>query len=250
MISKKEKISLPNFYKIINNLIENQTLIKEQGELKLHTTRILTLTEFTNKIKQTYLESNIIKIDLKEWEQKIFYASSLIDLDNVRADLLSNIALKYSKNENLYSYYSHLYPTLWVPETETTNLKNMKQLLKNIYILAGNENTMNQHAKDILSLQWINVVCNYKTKFLKEWYFIDIIGEYILEILLTNIMVQYFRVFFDNIQNIKDFNPELFQNIFKMKTECKITIRHNKKDAEMFKKEIMKYFNSTTKKNM
>lgn len=41
---------------------------------------------------------------------------------------------------------------------------------------------------------------------------------------------------------MKDFNPEAFQNIFKMKVECKITIRKSKKDAQMFVKEIEKHF--------
>ena len=30
VVNKKEKISLPNFYKIIDNLLENQILTKEQ----------------------------------------------------------------------------------------------------------------------------------------------------------------------------------------------------------------------------
>jgi len=37
-------------------------------------------------------------------------------------------------------------------------------------------------------------------------------------------------------------NKELFGKIFEMKGNCKITLRHNKKDADMFKKEIKKYF--------
>ncbi|MEI7919637.1 MAG: hypothetical protein WCH65_05590 [bacterium] len=65
-IIKKEKISLPNFYKIIDTLLDNQILTKEQGKLKLHTAWILSLTELTNKIKQTYRESNTLRIDIKE----------------------------------------------------------------------------------------------------------------------------------------------------------------------------------------
>ncbi|MFA6255554.1 MAG: hypothetical protein WC606_00075 [Candidatus Absconditabacterales bacterium] len=241
-IAKKEKISLPNFYKIIDTLLENQILSKEQGKLKLHTAWILSLIELTNKVRQTYLETNDLKIDLKEGEQKIFYASSLIDLDNVRADLLSAMALKYTENESLYMYNAHLYHILGIPETETTNVKNMKQQLKKVYLLAGNESIMDQHAANILRVQGIEVICSNKTKFLKEGYFINIIGDYILESVFPTIINQYFKVLFDTIENIQDFKPEPFQNIFKMKTECKITIRRNRKDAEMFKKEIMKYF--------
>jgi len=93
-ISHKEKISLPNFYKIIDTLLENQMVTKEQGKIKLHTAWILSLFELHNNVRKTYIENNTLKLDLKEGEQKVFYASSLVDIDNVWADLLSVIALK------------------------------------------------------------------------------------------------------------------------------------------------------------
>ena len=66
VINKKEKISLPNFYKTIDNLLENQILTKEQGKLKLHTAWILSLFELNEKVRQTYLETSALKIELKE----------------------------------------------------------------------------------------------------------------------------------------------------------------------------------------
>lgn len=93
-ISHKEKISLPNFYKIIDTLLENQMVTKEQGKIKLHTAWILSLFELHNNVRKTYIENNTLKLDLKEGEQKVFYASSLVDIDNIRAELLSIIALK------------------------------------------------------------------------------------------------------------------------------------------------------------
>jgi len=111
-IAKKEKISLPNFYKIIDTLLENQMITKEQGKLKLHTAWILSLMELANKVKQTYLENNIFKTDLKEGGYKTFYASSLVDLDNIRAELLNIMAIKHKKDEALYMYNAHLYHIL------------------------------------------------------------------------------------------------------------------------------------------
>ncbi|MFZ2150731.1 MAG: hypothetical protein WAZ12_00220 [Candidatus Absconditicoccaceae bacterium] len=238
---KEEKISLPNFYKIIDNLLENQILTKEQGKLKLHTAWILSLFELNNKVRETYIE-NTLKLDLKEGEQKTFYASSLIDIDNIRAELLSIIALKGGKTESLYMYNSHLYHILGMPETETTNFKNMSKQMQKVYLLVGNESVMDQYAANIIKLQGIDIVCSDKTKFLKDGYFINIIGEYMIEALFPDIINQYFKAFFDNIKNLKDFNPELFQNIFKMKAEIKITIRRSKSQTDSLKKEIKKFF--------
>lgn len=40
-VSKEYQISLPNFYKVISKLLEEQILIKEQGKLSLHNRWIL-----------------------------------------------------------------------------------------------------------------------------------------------------------------------------------------------------------------
>ena len=92
-VNKEEKISLPNFYKIIDQLLEKQILAKEQGKIRLHATWIVSFLDLAESIKQNYLNDNTIHIDLKEGEQKTFYASSLVDIDNIRANLLSTIGI-------------------------------------------------------------------------------------------------------------------------------------------------------------
>jgi hypothetical protein len=111
-INKKEKVSLPNFYKIIDQMIENQILVKNQGKIGIHATRILSLLDLTEKIKIHYFEEPTLHIELQDNEQKIFYATSLRDLDNVRANLLSAIGMKYTKNEPYYFYNAHTYHIL------------------------------------------------------------------------------------------------------------------------------------------
>jgi len=241
-VNKEEKISLPNFYKIIDQLLEKQILTKEKGEIRLHSAWIISFLELAENIKQHYLNDNTIAIDLKEGEQKIFYASWLIDLDNIRANILSNLGNIHGKNESSYIYNSHPSHILGMQETESVNFKNLWKQTQKIYFLIGNESPLDLYGADLLRMQWPEVLCNNKTKFLKEGYFVNIIGDYILEVMTPQILTQYFKTFFDNTKKIKDFTPELFQQIFKMKANCKLTFRRNKKDAEMFKKEIKKYF--------
>lgn len=62
-----------------------------------------------------------------------------------------------------------------MPETETTNFKNMAQQNKKVCLLVGNESVMDEHAANIIRTQGIDVVCNEKTKFLKDGYFVNII---------------------------------------------------------------------------
>ena len=52
----------------------------------------------------------------------------------------------------------------------------------------------------------------------------------------------YFKVFFNTTKNLKEFNSSLFQEVFKMKAECKCTVIHSPKQVAAMKKEIMKSF--------
>lgn len=241
-VNKKEKISLPNFYKIIDQLLEKQILTKEQGKIRLHAAWIVSFLDLAENIRQNYINDTTIDIDLKDWEQKIFYASSLLDLDNTRANLLSWIGTQIGKNEPSYIYNSHTYHILGMQETESVNFRNLGKQTQKVYFLIWNEAPLDIYGSELLHLQGTDAICNSKTKFLKDWYFLNVVWEYIIEVIIPQILSQYFKTFFDNTKKIKDFNPELFQQIFKMKSECKLTLRRNKKDADMFKKEIKKYF--------
>ncbi len=242
LVYEQEKISLPNFYKIIDQMIEKQIILKENWKIALHATRMLSLFDLTEKIKKQYFEQPTVSIELKENEQKVFYASSLRDLDNVRANLLSAISIKYTKNEHYYFYNAHTYHILWMQETERTNFQQFGKYSPKVYFVSGNETPLDIYWAQLLGIQGTNAICSDKVKFLKDGYCLNVIWEYIVEVLFPPMITNYFKVFFDSIKTIKDFNPELFQNIFKMKSECKLTIRRNKKDAEIFKKEIIKYF--------
>ena len=57
-INKKTTISLPNLYKIIGKLLDEQILIKEAGKLSLHSRRIGEFCETADKLKKTYFETS------------------------------------------------------------------------------------------------------------------------------------------------------------------------------------------------
>lgn len=127
-------------------------------------------------------------------------------------------------------------------ETEASNFKQMSNQSRTVYFLSGNETVLDKYGIELLRLQGTEVACSNKVKLLREGYFLDTIGEYIVEVLLPDSLTQYFKLFFDNTQKLEDFNSEMFQNLFKMKVECKVTVRRSKSQAAVFQKEIKKFF--------
>ena len=83
-INKAIAISLPNLYKIIGKLLDEQILIKEGTMLSLHSRRIGEFYETADKLKKAYFETALHPINLKEGEMMNFQANSIKDIDGIR----------------------------------------------------------------------------------------------------------------------------------------------------------------------
>ncbi len=241
-INKEISVSLPNLYKVIGKLLDEQILIKESWKLSLHSWRIDELYSTAEKIKKTYLESPSYKIDLKEGEIMNFQANNIKDIDGIRWDICINVHRLYDISEPMYIYHAHPYYALWMYDTEmiffTTTQKNNP-----VYLLFSDTWFLDTYWADLYKKAGMkNVAISKKHPFLQDGYCLNVIWEYIFEFIYPKSISEYFKVFFSSIHDAKQFNKELFGKIFEMKWECKITLRRNKKDAEMFKKEIKKYF--------
>ncbi len=241
-INKKITISLPNLYKIIGKLLDEQILIKEAGKLSLHSRRIGEFCEIADKLKKTYFETSLRPIDLKEWEMINFQANSIKDMDGIRWDVLLNIHRLYKESEPMYIYHAHPYYALGMHNTEmaffTTTQKNTT-----VYLLFSDTWFLDTYWAELYTKAGMkHVAISKKHPFLQDGYCFNIIWEYIFEFIYPKNISEYFKVFFSSTHESRQFNKELFGKIFEMKGSCKVTVRRNKKDAEMFKKEIKKHF--------
>lgn len=148
----------------------------------------------------------------------------------------------YGKKEDTYFYNAHTYHILGMNETESSNFRQFSNQSNKVYFLAGNETFLDKYGVELLRMQGTDVVCSDKVKFLREGYCINIVGDYIIEVLFPETLTQYFNVFFTNTKKMDDFNSEMFQNIFRIKAECKLTLRRSTPQSAAFKKEIKKFF--------
>jgi len=241
-VNKEISVSLPNLYKVIGKLLDEQILIKESWKLSLHRRRIEEFCETGDKFKKIHLEAPLHSIELKEGEMVNFQANSIKDIDGIRWDAFLNVHRLHDASEAMYVYHAHPYYALWMYKTE---MAFFTAIQKNgtAYLLFSDTWFLDKYWADLYKKAGIeNVAISKKHPFLQDGYCINVVWEYILEFVYPKTISEYFKVFFSSVHDIKQFNKELFGKIFEMKGECKITLRRNKKDAEMFKKEIKKYF--------
>jgi hypothetical protein len=78
--------------------------------------------------------------------------------------------------------------------------------------------------------------------FLKDGYCVTVVGNYIFEVIYPKVISDYFKIFFDSIKDLKDFNAGLFQRVFEMKADCKVTVRYDEAQAKNIVKVFKKVF--------
>lgn len=245
-VNKEYQISLPNFYKIIGRLIDEQIIIKENGKLFLHNRRIIGFLDIADNLKKTYLTESWSIAQLQEGQAMYHEASSIETLDGVRGDRMLQVNRVYGKHESTYVYQARPYYALGMNKTEMAFFKEANKLA-DVYFLTGNTNFLDKYGASLYTEIGVKSLATNNVPFLKDGYCVTVIGDYVFEVLYPKEISDYFKIFFDSIKEIKDFNPELFHRIFEMKANCKLTLRRDINQAKNIKKAFQKEFDKNNK---
>jgi hypothetical protein len=233
LVNEEIQISLPNFYKIIEKLIDHRVLMKENGKLYLHNRRILGVLELADELRSVYTTEISNVTQLQEGQSIIHEASSIKALDVVRADWELSINRLYGETEPSYMFHSHPYYILGAQETEFAFRKQVAKM-STFYYLCANAKFLDVYGAELYQQAGATkVLASDDTPFLKEGYCITVVGDFVFEVLYPLEISDYFKMFFDTIKEIKDFNADLFHRIFEMKANCKLTLRRDKVQAEV-----------------
>ena len=240
-VMKKHQISLPNFYKVVGHLIDEQIIIKENGKLSLHNRWVLGMLDLANQLKGGYLSDMSSIALLQEWQVMYHEANSIEALDWVRGDRMLQTNRMYGKQESTYVYQARPYYALGMNRTEMSFFAQANKLA-DVYFLTGNTKFLDIYWVNCYKNIWIKALATDNLPLLKDGYCVTVVGDFVFEVLYPKEISDYFKIFFDSITDIKDFNPNLFHRIFEMKANCKLTVRHDAIQAKNIKNEFKKAF--------
>jgi len=229
-------ISTAQLYKTISKLIGDYIVTKKDWGYSLNVLWINKMKIIMSNVEDVYFNQKDFSL-LNDWEQFFFYATSKIDSEKTRTDINAKIFME-SWPCDLYFYDSHAYYLLWMYERFIDAYNMFLQEDHKIYNIIGNNTFLDNYVYKIVWDKRIELKTLEKHDFLKVWYTLRILWDYILELVMPNNIARFFEQIFSKVQNIEDFDSELFYSIFKMKAKYKISVRKSKKDAEMLRKKI------------
>jgi len=240
------KISKAQLYKIVNRLLDNHVVIKEYWFLMLNEFWLKKLERLLETVRG-WREAIIAPGHhlLKNWDSKVYYTETMKDLDIKRSDVVAKIA-SIGEHKNIYASASHLYHVLWDTNLELNTYQYLLNSGWKMYDIIKWDSFLDEYAVNIVKSS--PVKDNFIVKlvgdepYIEDGLMIEVVWDYIIETQVPETLRSYFKQFYFTVKKIEDFDSELFESIFTIRSDCRLKITRDAKKAASFKKKIRSYF--------
>ena len=226
---KKTRVSLPNLYRTVGQMVDAQILVREKGTLALSHAWIPHVLHLADAIRANYGQGSVVK-PLKEGERREYSAESLGSLDGPWFHVLAHCADADPARE-WYAYNSHPWHPIGMSDTELRGYHALALKGIGVRMLYGNDTFLDRYGKKLVRTKGFRITIDPNAPFPKEGYALWVCGDHVIECVFPETIAKRFAYFFETVKNVGQFDPELFADVFRMKARCKVTIRRNKKEA-------------------
>ena len=236
------KVSVQNLYRTVAQMTEAQLLVKEKGKVSLNAVWMTSLARLAERMQRHYGEApDLSDLPVKENDRREFTAESLLALDPLWNDMIMRVT-KIVRPSVVYEYASHPYYFVGKLDTELRLYHSIGDTGAKCCTLHGNDTVLDRYGNKLGLLEGMRAVTGGDHPFPREGYFLMLCGDYILEVVMPPVLANHFAFFYRTVQSMSEFEPELYNQAFRMKTRCKLTVRKSAADAAMLRAKLLPFF--------
>ena len=235
--------STATLYRLLREMELKQMIVRSHGKIQLHSVWLSHISKFVERAKmhQKNPESTVDIASMQDGESRSFFAESLMELDPVWGHILGELT-HIEQERQWYIYNSHPWYSFGMRETESRLYQGLVSEGVSPHLLYGNDTFLDRYGEKIIRVKGFETRCTAETPFLKEGYALWCTGEYTVECVMPPSISQHFAFFFANVQSISQFDPELFTDIFKMRSRCKVTMRRDVQECGKLRDKLEGFF--------
>lgn len=236
-------VTLNSLYKPINKMIEGQMLAKSRGKLYINNMWLQHIEQFIQLSRESMQnpKSSDITLPLKPGERIEFSADSLQGLDPIWNHILTKLAY-LSEGKKWYTFDSHCWHPIGMRDTETRLYKSILAQNIDLHVVYGNSTFLDTYGSKLIKLPHVHTAVVEQHPFLADGHAIWICEDHIVESVFPDIIMRNFSFFFQTVDSIEQFEPELFSDVFKMKAHTKINVRRDKEECDRLRTFFEKIF--------
>lgn len=235
-------VSIQTLYRTVAQLVDAQVIFRNNGGIKLNLNWLNHIIRLVETAKENYIwnKEELIDFPKKNGEIVYFRAGSLFGLDSVWDHLVLRLS-QITDQKEWFEYSAHEYHTLAIPAEESNFYQTLAENGIDHHILIGNTTFLDEYGVKLIDAS-CPVLLSDDVPFPREGYLVLICGDYIIESIMPEALNNHFKLFYESVNAIEDFDSELFNNIFRMKAEVKLSMRKSSQEAEGLRAKLRPYF--------
>lgn len=240
----RPKTTKQGVYYIIRLLKKAEVLVTHKKMVSLNTVWLKKLAAFVSLAENSYLESDNYGGGIRQLKNgdKIQY--------NFKNSLLTDVFWNHiifqieavTANEPFIAYNPHSWFFLAHPDNEIQVrdlfVSNKRQYL----VMAGHKNTLDLSVKQYFDNKLSQYYAQEKALFKKENYYLNIIGNFIVEVWIDQKIEKEIDKFYILYKECGEIEKDKFRQILKDRGKTKLVISRDHNKAEKLKKQLLKPF--------
>lgn len=240
LAEKDQKITLQHLYRTVKKLCDDQILLKTKGELRVNLLWLTYLQYFAERTKKTLLENQAERVfPLKVNQRVSFKVDTLHEVQTLWNHLLIQL-YRHSPEKYLFKYYSHAWWQIGRHALDTGFYRKIKEKGVSCFWLYGNDTYLDREAASKHKNLYASRI-DPAPPFPKQGYNINVYGEYVIECIFPEVIAAQFDALFA-AKTAKEFNEQLFSDLFSLKGPYKVTVWRTPKQAPALREKIGRLF--------
>ena len=234
-------LSLPSFYKKIDQLITRQVLYKKNWKIYLTQMRSQEVLSLSRKLQES-ADSRYILPELDPWSFRQLHGSSLKSIDAMYWSIYIDL-VKRSWSKQVYHYQSRAYHINTFPTTDAYFWNVLTDELRENYLVFWWGSYLDKRWANLLRpFERLSVKNTPIEKLPSQWYVVMTTWDYLIELFLPTEITESFEDVFINTTQESQFKHTSLKEISLQPWRYTITVHRDVEHAKFLRSLIEKCF--------
>lgn len=243
-LQKDFKVTKQAVYKALRKLKNREIVVVMGKNVSLNTIWINKINSFFEEVKMNYTGylygESYSELEDGDSVAYKFHSFNTTDVFWAHASLI--LETKVSIGDTIYIYNPHEWFLVVRPESELVVFENIHKKEKKLVVYVSGNTPLDISLGKFLTYDSQQYFAGGVNLFPKENYYLNIYGDFIIEVWLDEDITRKVDEFFNAHKEFSDYEKDILQEIIQERGNNKMKISRNKKKAEKLKKKIGKYF--------
>jgi hypothetical protein len=232
-------------YSAIRSLTKDEIVVTYKGVASLSLTWLNAMTDYfdnarINFIKGEYSKGNFI--DLADKEKIKYYFNDPIKTDVFWSHALYLLVEKHDNGLPVYIYNPHEWFLLIKHEHEKKIFERIVQKGHRLLLTTGCDTYLDKYVRIDFNNDQLQYFAREKPLFMKNNYYINIIGDFLIEVWLDQKMSDEIDLFYQKTTAWDEKNKAELMKIIQTEGRVKLTISRNRKKAMKIRNSLKRSF--------